>query len=184
MRPVPRPSSGRAAAPSPSAAVSSATQLASRVRLLACGEPARGDDGVAPLAVERALARLPAAVRAQIEVRRRPGLDPADLVDLSAGTALLIVDAVVGVAPGSLVRRPLAEIPGAGGPAPASSHTLPIGDVLRIVEAASGQRPDGVFLGLGGHEFRLGAGLSGPVAEAVPRLEAAIVAEIRRLVRL
>ncbi len=177
------PRSGSSPAASPSAAASSATQPATRVRLLACGEPARGDDGVALLAVERALARLPAAVRARIEVRCRPGLDPADLVDLSAGTALLIVDAVVGVAPGSLVRRPLAELPAAGGAAPASSHALPIGDVLRIVEAASGQRPDGVFLGLGGLEFRLGAGLSEPVAQAVPRLEAAIVAEIRRLLR-
>lgn len=153
---------------------------APRVRLLVCGEPARGDDGVAPLAVEAALARLPAAIRQRIEVRRRAGLDPVDLLGLPAGTGLLVVDCVVGVPPGHLVRLPL-ETLGRGGPTPASSHTLPLGDVVALVETLDEGRPSGVFLGLGGAHFELGAPLSAPVAEARGLLEEAIATELRRL---
>ncbi len=153
----------------------------SRVRLIVCGEPSRGDDGLGPAAVAGALARLPAAVRERVEVRRRSGLDPLDLVDCPAGTALLVVDCVVGVSPGELVRLPLDAVGRRSGPTPASSHTLPLADVVGLARAVAGRPVRGVFLGLGGADFRVGAPLGREVVARLPDLEVAIAAEIERL---
>ncbi len=85
--------------------------------------------------------------------------------------------------PGHLVRLPL-EVLRRGGPAPTSSHSLPLGDVLGLVEVLGGRQPSGVFLGLGGSDFELGAPLSAPVAEARTILEEAIATELRRFLAL
>lgn len=149
-----------------------------RVRLVVCGEPSRGDDGLGPAVLEAVLDELPPAVRARLDVRRRPGLDPVDLLDLADDTAVIVVDCVVGVAPGTVVRLPLADLGRTGGPGPASTHTLPVADVVRLVEAVAGRPPPGVFLGLGGRSFELGAPLSPPVRAALPGFGAALRAEI------
>lgn len=131
--------------------------------------------------MDGALARLPAAVRDRVEVRRRTVLDPLDLVDGPAGTALLVVDCVVGVPPGELVRLPLDALGGRAGPAAASSHTLPLADVLGLARIVAGRPIRGVFLGLGGADFRVGAPLGPAVAARLPALEAAVAAEIEAL---
>lgn len=152
-----------------------------RVRLVVCGEPTRGDDGLSPAAVEAVLARLPPAVLDRVEVRCRPGLDPVDLLDLPDDAAALVVDCVVGPRPGSLVRLPLEELARSGGPAPASTHSLPIADVLHLARVVAGRSPRGVFLGLVGVSFELGAPLSPAVAAALPSFGQAIRTEIERL---
>ena len=174
--------------------------------MLACGETERGDDGAALVAAEALRARMErgaqgalrgrmaADLRAsgsacgpgapslpcEVEVRLVGQLEPDDLVGLAPGTRVVVIDAVRGIEPGRIVRRPLADL-ATGGPAPRSSHTLPLGDVLGIVTALEGSLPEGVFVGLGGTSFELGGQMSAAVRDAIPRYVAAIEREVDRL---
>ena len=159
------------------------------IRLVACGNADRGDDGLAWKAVRPLAERLPAEVAVAVEVRRATELRVEDLLDLVPGQSLVIVDAVSGVEPGTVVRFPLDELPlatgrgGAGRPAPRSSHQLPIEVVLGLAETLLERRIEGVFVGLGGGSFGIGEPLSEIVTEALPRLRAAVVAELMALAR-
>lgn len=135
----------------------------SRVTLLACGEPLRGDDGVARAIVRR----LPAATRPLAEVREVGGLMPDDILD--AGAPLIVIDAVHGPPPGTLIDLPLAQLAGVAdaGPTPSSSHVLPIGTVLGIVERLGGDLSESRFIGVAAADFAMGASLSRPVRRAV-----------------
>ncbi len=175
------PASGRGISSAGRSVQASGVPRAARLRLVVCGEPSRGDDGLGPAAVEAVLARLPPSLGARVEVRRRRGLDPVDLLDLPDEAAALVVDCVVGPRPGSLVRLPLEELARSGRPAPASTHSLPIADVLHLARVVAGRSPRGVFLGLAGASFELGAPLSPAVAGALPAFGQAIRTEIERL---
>ncbi len=146
------------------------------VRLFLLGEPNRGDDAAAFRAAELLASRagLPA------EIVPAGQLGPDSLVGLPAGTAVVIADAVVGVPPGELVTLPLAEVAMGGGPAPRSSHLMPLPQVLALTDVLGGL-PEGVFVGVGTASFELGAGLSPAVQDALPSFAAAIRAEIGRL---
>ena len=166
------------------------------VCLLVCGERERGDDAAALLAASD-LAGLPDGV----DVRIVGQLDPNDLLDVPEGAACLVVDTLVGVPAGEVRTGSLdsllqageaagdaaGDVPGgahrAGAEAAAlrSSHTLPAGDVLRLVQALRGRLPRGRYVGIGGASFELGAGLSASVAGNLPALRRAIVREARRL---
>lgn len=155
------------------------------VRLLVCGNADRGDDGAPLSAAAHLLPALEPALRERLEVRRCPQLDVSDIVDVPAGEACVIVDAVVGVEPGAIVSLTLPELAShAGGVTPRSSHALPIDQVLGIAEAVRGGLPAGQFVGIGGLWFGFGAMQSRAVRAALPKLEAAIraaVAETRPL---
>ena len=161
----------------PSAPAGSGT-VKERVVVLVCGQRARGDDAAALLAAER----LPAALGpvGQVEVRFAGQLEPDDLLALGPRDRVLVLDAVRGVAPGVIVRRSLAEL-ATPGPAPRSSHVLPLRDVLALVAELRGGLPEGTFVGLGGASFEIGAGLSPAVRAALSRYTAAIAAEVARL---
>ena len=148
------------------------------MRLFLLGEPNRGDDAAAFLAAE--LLGSGAGIPAEIVPAGQLG--PDSLVGLPAGTAVVIADAVVGVPPGELVTLPLAEVAMGGGPAPRSSHLMPLQQVLALTDVLGGL-PEGVFVGVGAASFDLGAGLSLALQTALPSFAAAIRAEIERLAR-
>ncbi len=155
------------------------------VHVLVCGERERGDDASALLAAE-GLAGLPAWATVRVVGQ----LEPDDLLDLPDGDACLVVDSLSGVPPGTISRGSLASLlEGAAAPAEPesaalrSSHSLAPVDVLRLVQALRGGLPEGGYVGVRGQAFHLGAGLSDPVAAALPRLREAIRREIERLGR-
>jgi hydrogenase maturation protease len=153
-----------------------------RVRLLVCGAADRGDDGVGLVAAATLLPTLDEAHRAVLEVRRCGQLDVDDLLTLPEGVAALIVDAAVGVPPGSVVVVPLEQlVAGADLPAPRSSHALPISQVIGLAGTLATYPLTGSFVGIGGRRFGFGQSLSRSVRAALPEFRAAIVAEIERL---
>jgi hydrogenase maturation protease len=164
------------------------------IRVIVLGEPQRGDDGVAYVATRSVVGALDPTIRDRLEVRETGQLDPADLVELAATGAAVVVDAVVGVPPGKVVVVPLGRLATAaseeGGrrmdsddpiPTPRSTHVLPVDQLVALAAALRGSVPRGVLVGLGGSCFELGAGFSPPVEAALPAFGAAIRAEIERL---
>ena len=148
------------------------------VPVLVCGEPQRGDDAVAFAAV----GALSARIRRLADVRPCGQLEVDDLLAVPEGTGCVVVDAAVGVPPGKVVCIPLAEIaerPGGG--APRSSHTLPPDQAIRLAAALRGAPPEGVFVGIGGVDFSLGAGLSPAVEAGLPDLVERLTREIERM---
>ncbi len=163
------------------------TQLAPpSVRLLVCGNADRGDDGAALSAVATLLPALPAQMLARLEVRRCGHLRVEDLLDVPQGEIAVVVDAAVGIAPGHVVVMPIEEIAGDGeSPAPRSSHELPIDQVLGLAAVMrQGGLPEGTFIGIGGRRFGYGRPLSRSVRVNMSAFQAAIAAELERLIRL
>lgn len=155
------------------------TMPAPTVRLIVCGAADRGDDSAPLSAVARLLPTLERTVREHLEVRRCPQLDVNDIVDVPAGVACVIVDAVVGVEPGAIVTLTLPELARrADGVIPRSSHALPIDQVLGIAEAVRPGLPPGAFVGVGGLWFGFGPIQSRAVRASLPALRAAIEAAI------
>lgn len=149
----------------------------SRVLLLVCGEPLRGDDSVGPAVADA----LPASMRDLAEVRHVGQLMPDDLQGLSV--PVIVLDAVEGVEAGILVDLPLGDLTAAAaaGLAPASSHALPLPLTLGVVERLDGRLPGGRFLGVGAASFEVGAPLSPPVQAAVEACTARLTEWIRVL---
>lgn len=157
------------------------TLAAPTIRVLVCGSADRGDDGAALCAVAHLLPRLEPALRQRVEVRRCPQLDAADLIDVADGEACLVLDTVVGVEPGAIVRIPLDELARLEDAAPRSSHALPISQVLGIAEAIRGQLPRGLLVGIGGKWFGFGETRSRALREGLPAFEAAAEQAIQEL---
>jgi hydrogenase maturation protease len=150
-----------------------------RVTLLVCGEPMRGDDAVA----ERIVGMLPATTRALTEVCHVGALMPDDLI--GAGSPVILVDAVHGLPPGSVIDLPieaLGELVEAG-IAPGSTHALPMPMVLGLVEQLAGGLPEGRFIGVAGAGYGLGSPLADAVEPAAARLGhwIRVLAHARRL---
>jgi len=147
------------------------TLAAPTIRVLVCGSADRGDDGAALCAVAHVLPRLEASLRQRVEVRRCPQLDAADVIDVADGEACLVLDTVVGVEPGSVVRIPLDELMLLEDAAPRSSHALPISQVLGIAEAIRGQLPRGSLVGIGGKWFGFGETRSRALRDGMEEFE-------------
>jgi Ni,Fe-hydrogenase maturation factor len=64
------------------------------------------------------------------------------------------------------------------GPAPRSSHALPIDQVLGLTRLLADAPVEGLFVGIGGEDFGLGEDLSPKVREALPAYARAIGAAI------
>ena len=151
-----------------------------RVRVIGCGNPEAGDDALGLEAVRDLRDRLPEAVDVVEAGASHRVLDLLEGVE-----AVVIVDAVRGPGsgrpPGSLVR---AEADERGLPAELrgslSSHGLGLAEAVGLA-AAVGPLPRVSFLGVEAGDVSAGAGLSPAVAEALPRLVAAIVDEVAAL---
>ena len=153
-----------------------------RVVVLVCGEPERGDDAAALLAVER----LPEWVIAAAGIRTCGALQVEDLLAVGPDEACLIVDAAVGVPPGQIVSGSLESLVSGGareraGPGPRSTHVLPIGDALALAEVLRPGLPAGGYVAIGGASFGLGEGLSPAVQAALPAYAGTIAGEIEHL---
>ena len=153
------------------------------VRLLVCGTAERGDDGAPLSAVAGLLPGLPAHLLATIDVRRCERLEVDDLVDLAAGTGCVIVDAVLGVQPGSVVSLALDEVATIDriGFVPRSTHSMPLVQLVQVASLLRGSPVRGSFVGLGGRSFGYGRGLGRTVRAGVPLFRAAIERELIRL---
>lgn len=152
------------------------------VRVFVCGSPDRGDDAVAI----RAIDGLDGRIQALADIDACGTLGVEDLVDVPADTPCLVIDAAIGVAPGTIVSGTLASLANrarSAGPAPHSSHILPIHETMALAEAIRGSLPEGSFLGIGSSRFDFGEPLSPAVEAALPDFRAAISAEIERLAR-
>ncbi len=154
------------------------------VQVIVLGDRSRGDDAVAYAAVHEALSGMPDDILARVDVRATGQLDPADLVELPERGAAVVVDAIVGVPVGCLVRLSLGEIGPSddGGPVPRSSHVLPVDQLIALAGVLRGGEPPGCLLGVGAERFGFGEPLSPAVADAVPALSAAVRHEVERLV--
>ncbi len=165
------------------------------VLVLACGDAARGDDRAGLLAAElvqgwldglatppASLEPVLAALQGRVEIREVGQLEPDDLFAAAPDQAVVVTDAARGVPAGRVVARPLAGL-GSGGPAPRSSHMLPLRDVLALAETLRGSLPAGSFVGVGATTFGLGDPPSDAVLQGVPALAVAIVEEAARLLR-
>ena len=149
-----------------------------KVVLLACGEPMRGDDALALAVIDA----LPATTLSMVEVRPIGQLMPDDLQGLEG--AVIVLDAVDGPPPGTLVDLPLSSLTDAydRGLTPASSHALPLPVTLGIVSRLPGGLPKGRFIGVAASDYSLGAPLSPTVREAVPACAARVNHWTRALV--
>lgn len=148
------------------------------VRVLVCGNAERGDDGAAPAAIAMVLPTLSPPLRLALDVRLRPELRIEDLLDLPAGMACLILDAVVGPEPGSVVRLGLDELAGTLPFTPRSSHQLPLDLVVGLAAVLRDRPVEGAFVGLAGRGFGYGATLSHVVYAALPAYREAIASEL------
>jgi hydrogenase maturation protease len=149
-----------------------------KVTVLVCGDAVRGDDAVG----EAVMRALPATTHHLCEVRSVGALMPDDLI--AAREPVIVLDAVHGPAPGTLVDLPLSALTdlAAAGVTPGSSHALPLPIVLGIVQRMAGRLPDGRFLGVAAQDFTLGAPLSPAVDRAVPGCAARLNHWVRALV--
>lgn len=135
--------------------------------LLACGNPDRRDDGAALVATRG----LGATSCGQLDIDH--------LLAAPAGAPIVICDAAAGVAPGRVVTLTFDELlANPRGPAPHSSHALPIDQVIGVARALSSQPIDGIFVGIGGADFGFGQGLSLDVEAALPEFRAAIERQV------
>ena len=127
--------------------------------VLVCGDPSRGDDGAAIAAVSR----LPAGVAVDITLRTVGRLEADELVAATRLGSCIVLDAVRGVEPGTVVELPLADLLADDAPAPATSHAVPFSLVIGLAEALGADLSAATFLGIGGEDFTLGAPLSASV---------------------
>lgn len=152
------------------------------VRVIACGNPDGGDDAAGLEAVREAAPRLAAMPGVEI-VEAGPAVRVLDA--LEGAPAAVVVDAVRtrerGREPGSIVRI---EVDGRGLgaelDAAVSSHGLGLGEMVGL-GVALGKVDRLVFLGIEAGDVRTGAGLSPPIAAAVPELARRIEMEARSL---
>jgi hydrogenase maturation protease len=138
------------------------------------GDPLRGDDGVGVWVAERL--RLKGL---ETVARARDGAALITALDGCASAAL--IDATRGAgAPGALTVVDLAGTRLPVGLSPASSHLVGLAEGVEILRALGGLPRRLVFYGIEGAEFRLGAGLSPPIAQAARTLAARLARGRRR----
>lgn len=151
------------------------------MRLLVCGNTDRGDDGAAIWAVARLLAS-PADVPDGVEIRRCGQLDIEHLLEVPARMGVIIADAAVGVPAGTTVTLTLDQLlANPSGPAPQSSHALPIDQVVGIASVLANEPRRGLFVGIGGESFGFGQSMSPAVRAGMPAYVEAIAAAIARI---
>ena len=135
--------------------------------ILACGNPARGDDAVGPRLIERLGAIPDPTPGLDLELLTDYQLQVEHALDLRGRDIVVFVDAALqGPEPydfSPVISEPVATI---------TTHAMTPGALLRVYgQVVGGQPPDCRLLAIRGYAFELGSGLS-PRAEA--NLEAAL----------
>lgn len=152
-----------------------AKQSTTRVSLFVIGHQSRGDDGAA----EAALKRVSREALERVDVVRAHDLDVETL--MGAGP-VVVVDAIRGPAPGTIMVWTLAEVAELPEAPTASTHGLPLPAVLKLAAALGGHPLHGRFVGIAGARFTIGSQLSAPVRAALPAAARAIESAIREVV--
>lgn len=160
-------------------AADAARAMTAPVAVFPCGNPDRGDDGAAlAIGSDEALAG-----HAGVELYQPGDLGVEVLVDLPAETRVLIIDAVIGPAPGAIVTARLDDLGSLGRTASATStHVIPLDRLLGLVAIMRGAPLEGLVVGIGAAQAWPGSGLSAPVAAALPDLAAAVRSAVEQLV--
>ncbi len=148
------------------------------VRIVVCGNADRGDDGLALATIATLLPTLPQVLLQRLEVRRCLELRVEDLIDLPADVSCLILDAVAGVDPGTVVRLTLGDLAGRPPFTPRSSHQLPLDLVVGLAGVLRDRPIEGTFVGLAGRGFGYGTPLSRVARAAMPAFREAIESEL------
>jgi hydrogenase maturation protease len=146
----------------------------SRVLVLACGNPSRGDDALGPLLIER-LAALPEPVPGvTLELLTDFQLQIEHALDLVGRDLAVFVDAAL-TGPEPFDFTPVVADSGAS----FTTHAMSPGAVLRVFGQIAGvEPPDCWLLAIRGYRFELGEGLS---ARAQANLDAALAFLVGRL---
>lgn len=148
------------------------------VVVFACGDPVRGDDSVA----FRACTTLPPEALARADVKLVGALQPEYLRDLGPGVRAIIVDAVVGPAPGEIVEMALVEMSGrAERVVTTSSHQLPLDQVVALAQLLRDEPVVGRFVGVGIESVAMGEEPTESVEAAIPALRDAVARAITEL---
>lgn len=142
----------------------------SRVRVIALGNEAAGDDGAALAAAKIA----GAGGDLHVVLAGRPGVGLIDLLDTR--DPVMLVDVLrTGARPGVLFEVPLdAVVDRAVVSSPASSHGFGPAEALALARSLGRALPRGVLLGVEGARFEAGSLMSEEVEIAIPALATAI----------
>ncbi|WP_040789197.1 hydrogenase maturation protease [Nocardia paucivorans] len=148
-----------------------------RAAVAAVGNEYRGDDGVGPIVVREVVKLdLPGVVVTWCDG------EPAALLDAWSGVDLaVVVDAVLcaPATPGRIHRTTIDTVP--AGAQVTSSHALGVPEAF-LLGRALGRVPHAlVVVAVEAARFDLGAGLSAPVAAAVPQVVRTVCTELCRL---
>ena len=164
-----------AARPAPAEPTVDCSATAARVAtLFVIGHASRGDDGAA----EAAVAHVASTALEAIDVVRAPDLDVEAL--MGAGP-IVVVDAIRGPTPGTIVVWTLAEVAELPNAPTASTHGLPLPAVLKLAAALGGHPLAGRFVGIAGARFTIGSPLSAAVRDALPAAARAVEAALREV---
>ena len=153
-----------------------------RVVVAGLGNDLRRDDGVGPAV----MVRVARSVRPGVTLVINAG-EPADLIDAWRGADVaIVVDAIdAGLEPGTTRRleaggaRPDRALPDAAMLAgSASSHLLPLANVVELARTLDALPGRLVIFGVQGSAFGYGEGLTPEVEQAVERVAAEILEEV------
>jgi hydrogenase maturation protease len=155
--------------------------VTSRILIAGIGNELMGDDALGPAMVARLAAHY--EMPPELELLDL-GLAGFDLLDFMQGRdAVVLIDSldVPESIPGHVLRYGKAELTGGASSFRLSPHEQSLGQTLLAAELLGQGAAEVVLLGVVGKSFEMGFPLSDEVNEALPRLEAMLLDELRRL---
>lgn len=155
--------------------------MASRILIAGIGNDLMGDDGLGPAMVQR----LAAGYELPPEVELLDlGLAGFGLVDFMTGRDAVILIDMLDVeqhGPGQVLRYSKAELTSGAKALRLSPHEPSLGQTLLAADLMGVGAAEVILIGVVGQRFEMGSGMSEKVTEALPRLEAVLMEELRRL---
>ncbi|MGE0387317.1 MAG: hydrogenase maturation protease [Gammaproteobacteria bacterium] len=150
------------------------------IAVIGVGSPC-GDDQAGWLVVEAlrraAAAHDPHLAGVELKALDRPG---PDLLNAMTGArAAIVIDAVLGASPGTVLRLSAGRL--AAGSRPASTHAGGVADALALGACLGVLPPRLVLLGVGGERFAPGTGPGAAVRDGAVQAARAVLDELRAL---
>jgi hydrogenase maturation protease len=152
-----------------------------RVLVAGLGNVLMGDDALGPYCIGQLLARYEFAPGVDVVDLGAPGLNLAH--HLASADYVLAIDALRGVAPGTLAVYDDASIANAGRSSPGvrlESHSPALAESLAIARLTAERPKEMRLIGLGGACFDFGAAMTPAIRERVPALAALALEELAR----
>lgn len=146
--------------------------------VIGVGNPDRGDDGVGVKVAQALEGRLPPGVA----LRTRTGDMLALIEDWAGYDHAICVDAAAPInAPGRIHRIDIAHEPLPSAPSLASSHGIGLAEAVSLAQRIGAAPRTLVVYAIEGSSFDLGAPLTPAVADAVAKVAARVLAEVKLL---